>query len=125
MKRLLKLISVVLAFTFMFAFSGCLGGSKKYSFTHENGNVSSFCINFDDLTGSYEGYPINVVLRNGMNYKYVSGATQKCTGTLVPDTDGYEGWYVFETSSWSLDIIVDSDSSIRCRINGVYYTFNN
>ena len=123
MKKLLKIGSLLLVLIFMFAATGCFSSAKKYTYTHENGNISTFNLDFDKLTGVYEGYPIDVVLRNSMSYKKVSGATQKVTGTLTRDADGYEGWYIFETNHWSISIIVDDDSSIRCRINATSYTF--
>ena len=125
MKKSLKIVILLLVFMLVFAHVGCSAGSKKYSYTHENGNKSAFDLNFTKLTGTYEGYPIDVVLRNNMNYKKVSGATQKTTGTLIVDEDGYDGWYIFTTNSWSVSIIVDNDNSIRCNINGTSYTFNN
>ena len=125
MKKLLKIGSLLLVLIFMFAATGCFSSAKKYTYTytHEYGNISTFNLDFDKLTGVYEGYPIDVVLRNSMSYKKVSGATQKVTGTLTRDADGYEGWYIFETNRWSISIIVDDDSSIRCRINDTSYTF--
>ena len=125
MKKLLKIGSLLLVLIFIFAATGCFSSAKKYTYTytHEYGNISTFNLDFDKLTGVYEGYPRDVVLRNSMSYKKVSGATQKVAGTLTRDADGYEGWYIFETNRWSISIIVDDESSIRCRINDTSYTF--
>lgn len=130
MKSIYKIILVVLCLALMTTLVACEKNSQyRYEFTHENGNVSVFIMDFENNTGSYEGYPMWSVLMNGVSYKWCDGAIEKCSGTIQMTEDfGDDGkFYDFIASSdrnWRISFSVPSDQSyIRCYINGVNYTF--
>ena len=130
MKRFFKTFAICLCALMAMSLAGC-SGSKKYSFTHVNGVVSSFTLDFDALTGSYKGSPMRVVLSMGSDYKYGdSGATERCSGTLVLVEDFGEDsskFYEFHANSdvnWTVDLSVGpSRDRIKVYINGRSYVF--
>ena len=127
MKKVFKFLVTVFCCLITMVTVACSGSKTKYEFTHENGNVSSFTIDFEKLTASYEGYPMWSVLMNGRNYKKCSGATEKCDGTLEKNENNGVVFYEFISNSntrWSVTIFVSDDKeAIRVSINGTSYTF--